>query len=396
MQLRNISVILLALLLAGMVMVPMVNAEETLNVNLQKETQIPQLQFEKNSKSVSIDDELVLDAATDSAKIASTIQDSEKPAIKKIPFGAVVYHAKDGMTSVFDATGKQLFAIEDSASGMVMTPAGLSPATHVMEVPSGSNVQVEGGITKVTLDNTRILTIIDETTRTISPMSVSNWPWPYIEGAEAALSGSAGEFTAQWTVPSNPPQTVSGPPGSSGSQVMLWNGVHTTTTPYKLIQPVLEWHKKDYQSDPNPQAAWSIASWFAYPAGFVHSTRQYGIYSGDSIQGQMTYSTSYATWDIRTKDLTRNINSYLSVSNSMPNTNVEIMIMLEGVGLTNNNHVCGDTTFNSFTVKNTNGASIRPSSVTTGVNPTGWWTGKLSGLSVTNNWPNSLILNTAN
>lgn len=379
-----------------MAMVPVVSADEMPKKTPPQEVQSPTLNFEKIQKSVTVNDELTLDNAADSLEIANTIHDSEKPEMKKIPYGSIVYHAKDGKTTVFDVTGKQLFAIDDSASGMVMTPTGLSPATHVIEVPSGSDVKVDGAITKITYDNTRVLTIIDENPDGVLTKSVSNWPWQYIEGAEAALTGNAGEFTSQWTVPSNPPQTVSGPAGSSGSQVMLWNGIHTTTTPYKLIQPVLEWHKKDYQSDPNPQAAWSIASWFAYPAGFIHSTRQYGVIAGDTIQGQMTYSSSYSAWDISTYDQTRNINSYLSVSNSMPNTNVEILIMLEGVGLTNNNHVCGDTSFTSFTVRDTNGASIRPSSVTTGMNPTGWWTGKLSGLSVTNNWPNSLSLNTAN
>lgn len=307
-----------------------------------------------------------------------------------------MYHSKSRDTTVFDSTGKQLFTVTDLQTEKVLTPAGLKPATHVFEVPSGSDVQVSGSTTKIALAGTRVLTIIDEASAVSLPLSVSNWPWQYIEGGEATLSGSAGEFTARWTVPSNPPQTVPGGSGSSGSQVMLWNGVHTTTTPYRLIQPVLEWHKKDYQSDPNPPAAWSIASWFAYSSGAVHSPRQYGIYSGDTIQGRMTYSTSYNYWNIATSDLSRGINTYLTVSNSMPNSNVEIMIILEGIGLTNNNHICGDTTFNNFVVLNTNGVSIRPSSITTAVNPSGWWTGKLTGLGVSNNWPNSLTLNTYN
>lgn len=396
MKLLKTGIILLALLLTAMTMVPIVSAidKEQMSAELTANL-LPQLQFEKNQKHVIVNDELKLDDSTESSQIMKLVQESQNPVMTKIPFGAILYHSKSGDTTVFDSTGKQLFSVTDSQTEKVLTPAGLKPATHVVEVPSGSDVQISGLTTKITLAGNRVLTIIDESSA-ISPMSVSNWPWQYIEGGEAPLSGNAGEFTARWTVPSNPPQTVPGGSGSSGSQVMLWNGVHTSTTPYRLIQPVLEWHKKDYVSDPNPPAAWSIASWFAYSSGAVHSTRQYGIYSGDTIQGQMTYSPSYSSWNIATSDLSRSINTYLTVSNSMPNSNVEIMIILEGIGLTNNYHICGDTTFNNFVVLNTNGVSIRPSSITTAVDPTGWWNGKLTGLGVSNNWPNSLILNTAN
>jgi len=117
MNLRKIGVVLLALLLAGMAMVPVVSAAEqnsatvspdqmsapTIDVNT---IVLPQLQFEKSQNIVVVNHELSPDKNSESSASVRSPSGSQNQEISKIPFGSIIYHSRNGITSVFDFVRK--------------------------------------------------------------------------------------------------------------------------------------------------------------------------------------------------------------------------------------------------------------------------------------------------
>ena len=79
-------------------------------------------------------------------QIKKEVGASQTPVITGIPFGAIVHHSADGITTVFDSAGEQLFSAEDSKSAMVNTPNEPLPATSVFEVPDKSLIVENGSI----------------------------------------------------------------------------------------------------------------------------------------------------------------------------------------------------------------------------------------------------------
>ena len=157
----KISVVLLALLLVAMAMVPLVSAASTTdlcfqNVDVSK-IQTPNLQFNTTQTKVIVSGELSPSAA--SAIPASTVTAQSAAAAPYIPYGAIIYHSRTGVTTVFDSTGKQLFATDDVKAATLSNGA---PATYVHEIPSGSTESEYQGKTYVTYGSKLILTIINE------------------------------------------------------------------------------------------------------------------------------------------------------------------------------------------------------------------------------------------
>ena len=124
MKLRKIGVVLLALLLAAMAMVPMVSANDQQNTIGSSDQTIvpvidvtkivvPQLQFDKSQKSVIVNGELSPRQNIQTAQITAA---SMTNGVNTIPFGSIIYHTKEGFTTVFDSQGNQLFTAEDTKS----------------------------------------------------------------------------------------------------------------------------------------------------------------------------------------------------------------------------------------------------------------------------------------
>ena len=61
--------------------------------------------------------------------------------------GAIIYHSKTGVTTVFDSSGKQLFATDDAKAATLSNGV---LATYVDEIPSGSMELEYQGKTYVT------------------------------------------------------------------------------------------------------------------------------------------------------------------------------------------------------------------------------------------------------
>lgn len=371
--------LLFVMAFAGTVFVPVVSASENSEDYIPADqliNEIPKLAFNKNMDETAINGELSI---------------SNEKNENSIPEGSIIYHLKSGTTTIFNSKGDQILIANDSDAEKVSTPSGLKPATLVQEIPSGSHISTEGSTIFVQNEGKLILTILTEAPEEKLVNRVA-WPDQYIEGSESGSLNSLGQYHAKWNVPQSPQRVYDDV--TERSQIAIWNGVQTTDGT-KLIQPVLEWYWKDHAYDPDPGNVWTGSSWFAYTgsSSVLHSTRLSGIQPGDVIEGDILYNHYRDYWTITFRDVTRNIQTTY-VAESMPNDNVDVETMLEGVTIPDNRYLCGDTTFNDFYVIDTGGYDISPATVTSYVNNAYW--SHLSGLWVGNSWPSSITLNTAN
>lgn len=383
---RRIGIQVLSLLmivtLSGAMFVPVVNAEDNSKRDVITEQLIgnfPDLAFDSHMKKTMV---------------AGELSPSKVDNVDFIPEGSIIYHSKNGVTTVFNSKGEQILVADDNDAVKVSTPSGLKPATLVHEIPSGSFISTKDNAIFVKNENRLILTILTESPEESFINRVA-WPAQYIEGSESGALNSLGQYYAKWNVPQSPRMTYDNPNNPmERSQIAIWNGVQTTDGT-KLIQPVLEWYWKDHASDPNPGNVWTGSSWFAYTgsSSTLHSSRLSGIQPGDVIEGDMLYNHYSNYWTVVFRDVTRNVQTTYMVE-SMPNNNVDVETMLEGVTIPDNRYICGDTTFRDFYVVDTSGHDILPDTVTAHVNSAYW--SHLSGLGVGNSWPTSIALNTAN
>ena len=267
-------------------------------------------------------------------------------------------------------------------------------------------------IINVFYDKERILTIIGNSGMGTDSMisqqqSLNRW----IEYGETNPIASVGQFSALWNVPKSPTSIHQYTPGLSqdGTKSMIWDGLETSDGNY-LLQPVLEWYARDKAESPYPTTAnWSIATWWISPKEYngngIHSTRVYGILSGDQILGNIIHSGG--TWIGSSTDMNSYLGSslFLNVSQSkdLTYTNLQAYTVLEGWDpylLNPQNYdyhyLPGNVTFGSIIIKDIYGNSVIPSSINSIVNG-GTWSTTNYGLSVTNStWPTSIELNTGN
>ena len=112
--------------------------------------ELPQLEFKKSPEYVIIDGEL------------STMNGDN---LFTIPIGSIVHHSPDGITTVFTSEGKYYLSAIDSEAKKSITPGGggFRSGTHVIQVPSGSDITTHGNVTKIRFNGTIIMTIVDGT-----------------------------------------------------------------------------------------------------------------------------------------------------------------------------------------------------------------------------------------
>ncbi|MFA5267550.1 MAG: hypothetical protein WC379_06225 [Methanoregula sp.] len=420
------GVILLALLLAAMAMVPCASAgEQNENALITDEiaamavdsnsVQMPQLHYNSTQPGIILTNELVLDADVKTDQIKKEIESSQAPVITGIPFGAIVHHSADGVTTVFDSTGEQLFSAEDSKSAMVNTPNEPLPATSVFEVPDKSLIVENKSIINVFYEKNRILTIITDPAigrKSIIARQQSLDRW--IEYGETASITTVGQFSARWNVPKSPTLVHQYTPGSSldGTVSTVWNGLETSSGNY-LLQPVLEWYVRDTATSPYPTIAnWSIATWWVPPGNGIHSTRRYGIPStgelilpGHQVQGNMMHSG--AIWFGAISDLSLGVSSTLFLdttqSDQLTYQNLRAFTVLEGwnpyllsPSSYDYRYIPGPVTFGNIVINDIDGNNAIPASIPATIN-SATWNPTNYGLSVTNSaWPTSITLTTGN
>ena len=343
MNIRKIGVVLLALLLAGMAMVPMVSAGEEADGDLAASVSgnlvdvnkiaLPKLMFNETQKKVVVTAEL--------SPVGTK-------GLQAIPKGAIIYHAENGITTVFDRDGRQVLIADDKESTVISTPSGLKRATYVTEVPPESHVINNGDVTYVTNGNDLILTVIcKNVTQNIIDERTLNWK---SGTAAATLSNFNGwieyaydnmaqirQFDAYWTVPSSPPSSESAEP------IFLFNGIRTYGET-AIVQPVLEWNQ------PSTGLYWTGSSWALKDGMQTFRTTRITASTGHTMKGRLYWYSATNEWYIQIYDVTNG--QYRSLySNYVPDSNVQVDVTLEGWGIDDNSDVPGDTTFYNMVYK---------------------------------------------
>jgi hypothetical protein len=316
------SVVLLALLLAAMAMVPMVSAEDqATNGN---NPQLSNLQFDNSQSRIVIQNGFSLTKGNNQTVI---------------PEGAIIQHSAEGITRVFDPNGKQLSISKDIDSPKIPTPKGYISAEKINQIPDGSYVQVNNnGTTNVYLKGKRILTVLTPVSTSIPIPSTSG----YIEDAYASGITQMGQFIADWTVPSSPPNS------QTGAINYIFNGIQPADNS-GIVQPVLEYNI-------GGSHIWTGAPWYVDSNNIGYRGTPISTAVGHSVRGTLGWNTNLNRWNIIFQDLTNGGYSS-SFSTNAPNigtNNVAALCALEGYYINNNNDVSGKITFTNMRFRDVN------------------------------------------
>lgn len=375
------GIVLLVLLLATMAMVPMVSAvEQKITTASSDQTVVtavdaskmvvPNLHFDNSQKTVMVNGEL---SPRQNLQTAQMTAISMASGVNAIPFGSIIYHAKDGVTTVFDSKGNQLFTAEDAKSVRVSTPQNDAPATFVHEVPSGSISREVDGTTYVFYNGELILTIINENVQDSAEIRSINTDdqqngLPSLSGANSRINAAlanylgwieytestpvtASRFEATWVAPTSTPLN-SGVRESLG----IWNGIERTGID-GVMQPVLMWNfcaYGDAQIHNNyVGSAWDYQTTSNPNKDSLHST-PISVLPGDTVKGILQWSPTLNCWIIQFNNI-RSGQTTAYYSSRFPRDNLKLYVVLEAAAAgikPNNNSLTGSITFNNIIVQN--------------------------------------------
>lgn len=380
MKLFKKGVILLTLLFAMMVVVSIVSADDkssilamedlrdaAINVN---EIKLPQLKFDNSQEKVVVNSELSPSEGVQSSQIIQLAITSQNQPLSKIPYGAIIYHSKDGVTTVFDSNGNQLFAAEDAKAIEVTTPQSDSPATFVHEIPTGSIVKERKDAIFIFFDSQLILTLIndaksDQKLEKISNLDLTttcgnsgihpfNGNWlGWIEDVQSTPT-SLTRFEATWEAPRQTPR-------NSGvrESLAIFNGIDCADI-NGIMQPVLMWNFfKDNDYQPHlyyTGAAWDYRS--SSTTDQLHST-PISVSPGDNVRGKIQWSPTLNLWIIQFDNLKTGF-STAYYSDRFPRDNLALSMALEATGSgikPNDQSLPGSITFYNIIIQN-NGKSV--------------------------------------
>jgi len=337
----HLYTVLLALLLTAMLLVPMVSAEEatggTVSTKLPDVSTLtlPQLQFDPSQEKITITRELSpeqnIQLTSTNIKSKKTTAAYSQASTPTVPYGAIIHHANNGVTTVFDKTGRQLFATDDINAATVTTPQNEAPATFVHEIPSGSIATESQGKTYVFYQDSLILTIINENTENIpNSTTVPTTTAPriqknelntnteiahqtpgiatavdsrrYKEWIEYAESTTVtiDRFESTWAAPTKTPVN-----SGSRESLAIFNGIQQSGTS-GIMQPVLMWNFCPYQDsqihNEYKGAAWDYQSTTNPNKDSLHST-PISVSPGDSVTGTLQWNPTLNRWTIQFKNL---------------------------------------------------------------------------------------------
>jgi len=377
--------------------------------------QPPELQFDPSQEKVIVNKELSPVVEEDGSDNTIKRTFMKGTASSTIPVGSIIYHSKDGITTVFDQTGKQILTADDSQAEMIQTPVGLIPATHVHTVPSGSDSYAAANATYLVYNNAVIWVTIHEkrdllenpegnTSVTESPTfsgktlnSMSDETpivnSPVIASAVVNNPGfkSGDSFTAEWTVPPSPSRT------GAYSPTYLSLGLDELGTTKVNSNVYREWQKAksiiEYDYDQN---AWYMTTCQFESFDSVNwdmlCNNNWPINSGDKIKGRVEYENLSTT---NPPDLHYHIHSYIWDLNTGKGLNggasypadtdtiTQLNLILQGdLNKLDESSVVGNTTFSPV------GFPVLPTTYAATSNS------RLPHLRVENLWPDKIVFHT--
>lgn len=341
MDLKKLSVALLALLLAAMAMVPIVSANETLTLDAD--------QLAEESRMISVDiskipvSDLRINDNVEKTIVRQGITSENEKGLSVIPSGSIIRHYRDNITRVFDANGNQLMYADDKDAALIPTPSGkMLPATRIHPVPSGAFLKTIGDITYVIHDGNVLFTVVNDLKgessqvhsdlTTVSTRSTSDFTG-WIEDAFDNNVPQIGYFSAYWVAPSSPPSS------ENQEAIFLFNAIQPAAG-NAIIQPVLEWNQ------PSTGLYWTGAAWSLYNNVGYPSSR-ISVNSGDTVRGQMVWRPAMGAWLIMfTNGAGQTVSKY--TTDISTDQNLATFVALEGTKIDDNTDVPGDTTFSSM------------------------------------------------
>jgi hypothetical protein len=377
--------------------------------------QLPVLQFDPSQEKVIVNRELspVVEEEGSNDTIKRTFM--EGTASSTIPVGSIIYHSKDGITTVFDQTGKQILAAEDSQAEMMQTPVGLIPATHVHTVPSGSDSYASANATCYVYNNTVIWVTIHEkmdplenpegntsvtdsstfSGKTLNALSDG----VFVMGAQVIESAvvnnpdfkTGDSFTSEWTVPQSPSRTGAYSPTYLSLGLDELGTTKINSNVYSKRQKVKSIIGYDYDQN----------AWFMTTCQFESSdsvnwdmvcVNNWPINPGDKIRGRVEYKNESNTnppalhhniqsyiWDLNTGLRLGSGASYTADTDTITQLN----IILQGdLNKLDESSVVGGTTFSPV------GFPVSPTIFAATSNS------RLPHLRVGNLWPDKIVFHT--
>jgi hypothetical protein len=334
---KKINVLALSLLmvltLAGAIFVPVVSAEEI--------AQIPQLQYNTDQKAVMVGNDLSPDESIHSEQINQMTETTENPTISKIPYGSIIQHSNNGITTVFDSTGKQLFMTNDADAKEIATPEGYLAASKIHQVPNGSIIKTNDEITTVYSEGKCILTVLNPDNLIVLP-GYEGW----IESARDLSVSELGQFIAYWTVPSDPPDP------QTDTIDFLFNAIQPSSSA-GIVQPVLEWNQAG-------SGRWTGSAWYVDQYGVGYPSDPINVDEGDSIKGTLGWDPGLQQWNIIFADQTTGELKSIFSENAanIGSTNLQIYVALEGYGVVDDSDVPGDTIFRNMRIRDLSLATV--------------------------------------
>jgi len=374
MKLPTISIVFIALLFAVVVIIPIVCAQKEANVEATEEFNIevidvhdiklPQLEFDSTQEKVIVNDELNPVEPTQPSLVSQDMGASRSQTVSKIPYGSIIYHSKEGVTTVFDEKGKQLFAAEDAKSVKVTTPRSETPATFVHEIPSGSIIKEQEGKIFVIYNGKLILTLINDSTydlqsknffnSRLAASSGSNGLTPlgtwlgWIEYAESTPT-TLTLFEATWEAPLLTPSN-----SDVRESLAIYNGIEHDEVD-GVMQPVLMWNfcKK---GDDQVHLYYTGAAWDYRSMGQqdeLHSTL-ISVSPGDTIRGKMQWKQFLNLWIIQFDNLETGQSTSI-LTDRFPKDNLKLYMTLEASARgvkPNDQSLTESITFDKVIIKN--------------------------------------------
>jgi hypothetical protein len=371
--------------------------------------QLPPLQFDPLQERIIVNE--VLKAETE---MTGTLIDPKRtaavsPGTSTIPAGSIIYYSADGVTTVFDKSGIQLFSANDAQAAMIPTPVGMIPATHVNTVPSGSYEYYSENATYIINNNEIVLVKLYEKTSTDDISSISRSSEGSSAGEQKILKSYTVEtdqinstlmayagidnpvfypgqtFTAQWIVPDPPLQSGNLSPTYVSIGLDEMNSYYGYTT-WHNFRPIIEY---DYD-----QNAWLMSA-CSYNRYYIWSwdalcTNKFLIHPGDKIEGRIEYNEDTSSSSTRHQfyAFIGDYNTGLGISSGSrfpvnTDTISQLNINLQGdVANMNESTIIGNVTFSPVNL---------PVSPTTYVNPSN---PLLPHLNVENLWPDKIVFHT--
>lgn len=382
--------------------------------------QLPALQFDPLQERV-----VVREALSPGAEVGGTPNSLQTPVAKStgsltIPAGSIIYYSQDGITTVFDKAGKQIFSADDEKAKMIRTQMGMLPATHIKIIPSGSGVyhlenatyvvynndimyieihEKPGGVENNSVDSPADKSSINSMKSPVSQsVQTSVYDAPVIESAvvDNPSVPLGNFFTARWIVPDSPRQT------GNFSPTYLSTGLNYQYT-FKSYSGESMWDQYDLK--PAIEYNYSQNAWFMSTCEYYRFKSSPGklysdcvnggqVHIGDEIESQIEYreledDPQYPhppEWgvDVQIKDLSTG--AFCGLGNwNLESTYTfnQLNINFQGdITNLNENTIIGDTTFSPINFP------VSPTTYATTSNS------QLSHLSVENNWPDKIIFHT--